>query len=80
MADIPKMIRQGKLQEKKQELAEVTNALKARVNFVAVAIQPALDIEDQKFGLAASSLKECLDLKSRYDQLQTEIRGLEESL
>ena len=80
MADIPKMIRQGKLTEKKQQLKEVINALKARINFVAVTIQPALDIEDQKFDLAAASLNECVDLEKKYNCLKNEIRELEESL
>lgn len=80
MSKEQKLILTGLQATKKKELAQVTNALKARISSISISIMPEMDIPDQNFVLAKTMIDECIDLKEEYDSLNAEIKELEESI
>ena len=49
MADLPKMVREGKLLEKQNELKSLTVGIQSRVNTVAMVVQPTLELDEIRF-------------------------------
>jgi hypothetical protein len=75
-----KLMKLGRLSGKKAEFAQVSNDIKAKMDYMGFLILPEMDIEIQKFDMAQTTINELVSLKNKYTNLKKEIKDLEESL